>query len=116
MKWQHNEPFFWGLFGAGGVLTAFLLPVLIFITGIAVPLGLLPADALSFERMQGFASSWIGLLLILGGVALTLWHAAHRIFHGLHDLGFHPGGGARLVSYGTAVCGAGLTLALLLAL
>jgi fumarate reductase subunit D len=42
---RSNEPIFWSLFGAGGMLAALIGPALVFITGIAVPLGLLlPAD------------------------------------------------------------------------
>ena len=33
-----NDPIFWSSFGAGGMLSALFGPVLIFITGIAVPL------------------------------------------------------------------------------
>src|SRR4029079_6144528 len=36
---RSNAPVFWLLFGAGGMLCALLGPVLVFITGLAVPLG-----------------------------------------------------------------------------
>ena len=39
---KSNKPIVWSLFAGGGLLAAFLVPVLIFITGIAAPLGLLP--------------------------------------------------------------------------
>jgi fumarate reductase subunit D len=42
MKARTNEPIFWSLFGAGGVVVAFVLPMLILLTGIAYPLGWLP--------------------------------------------------------------------------
>ena len=35
---RSNAPVFWLLFGAGGMLCALLGPVLVFITGLAVPL------------------------------------------------------------------------------
>ena len=38
-KQRSSEPFFWSLFGAGGVVVAFIVPMLIFITGVAGPLG-----------------------------------------------------------------------------
>ena len=46
-------------------------------------------------------------------IALFAWHAAHRIFHSLHDLGIHTGAVAKLVCYGgalaiTVVAAAGL--------
>ena len=34
---RSNAPIFWSLFGAGGVLSALIGPMLVFITGIAVP-------------------------------------------------------------------------------
>ena len=55
-----NEPIFWALFGAGGVVAAFVLPVMIFITGIAVPLGIMSPETLSYERMLAFADHWVG--------------------------------------------------------
>jgi fumarate reductase subunit D len=47
---RSNAPIFWALFGAGGMLSALLGPMLVFITGIAVPLGLLllPPDTMSY--------------------------------------------------------------------
>src|SRR5687768_6950386 len=36
---KNTEPFWWGLFSAGGVVAAFLVPIHIIIFGFAVPLG-----------------------------------------------------------------------------
>ncbi len=103
---RSNAPIFWGLFGAGGMLAALFGPVLVFITGIAVPLGLiLPADAMSWPRMQAFAQHWAGKGFLFAIIALFLWHAAHRICHSLHDLGVHAGAATRLACYGSAALG-----------
>ena len=100
---RSNEPIFWSLFGAGGVVVAFILPMLIFITGIAVPLGILPREVLEFERIRDFADAWQGKLFIFAVISLTLWHSAHRIFLSLHDLGIHWGRGFfRWLCYGFA--------------
>jgi fumarate reductase subunit D len=88
---RSNEPIFWSLFGAGGVVVAFILPMLIFITGVAVPLGILPAETLSFARIHGFAAGWPGKIFIFIVITLPLWHGVHRIFLSLHDLGIHRG-------------------------
>lgn len=77
-----DEPIFWGLFGAGGVVAAFALPALILITGILVPLGLLNLD---YESVKAFADNWLGKLIILVVISLPMWHACHRIFHAMHD-------------------------------
>jgi fumarate reductase subunit D len=83
------------------MLSALLGPMLVFITGLAVPLGwLLPPDTMSYPHMLAFAQNFIGKGFIFAIIALFLWHAAHRIFHSLHDIGIHAGTGAKLLCYG----------------
>ncbi len=113
MKKSH-EPIFWSLFGAGGVLSALVAPILIFITGIITPIGLwMQPQALDYARVLGFAQHWIGKLAILAVISLFLFHAVHRIYHGMHDLGVHAGTGAMVVAYGSAVVGTVIAAALL---
>jgi fumarate reductase subunit D len=101
---RSNAPVFWGLFGAGGMLSALLGPMLIFITGIAVPLGLLlPSDLMSYPRMLAFAQHWAGKSFLFAVIALFIWHAVHRIFHSLHDVGIRTGALAKLLCYGGAL-------------
>jgi len=105
MKRSH-EPIFWSLFGAGGVLSALVAPILIFITGIIAPIGLwMPPQALDYSRVLGFTQHWFGKLLLLAAIALFLFHAVHRIYHGLHDVGVHGGMGAMVAAYGSALLG-----------
>ena len=52
--------------------------------------------------MLAFAQNFIGKGFIFAVIALFLWHAAHRIFHTLHDIGIHAGMGAKLICYGSA--------------
>ena len=115
MKRSH-EPIFWSLFGAGGVLSALVAPILIFITGIIAPIGLwMPQAALDYSRVLGFAQHWLGKLLILAVISLFLFHAAHRIYHGLHDIGVHAGTGTMAAAYGSALLGTVITAWLLIA-
>ena len=101
---RSNAPIFWSLFGAGGMLSALIGPALVFITGIAVPLGfLLPRDLMSYPRTLAFAQNWAGKGFMFVVIALFLWHGAHRIFHSLHDVGIHTGAVAKLVCYGGAL-------------
>lgn len=88
---RSHEPIVWGLFGAGGMLTALITPVMIFITGLLVPLGVIDSESFSYQKIAGFATTWYGALIILVLVALPLWHTLHRIFHALHDLGIKRG-------------------------
>jgi fumarate reductase subunit D len=103
MKRSH-EPIFWSLFGAGGVLSALIAPILIFITGIIAPIGMwMPVEALDYSRVLAFAQHWFGKLIVLAVISLFLFHAAHRIYHGLHDVGVHAGTGTMIASYGGAL-------------
>lgn len=86
---RSHEPIVWSLFGAGGMVVAFVLPALILTTGIIVPLGFAAESALSYQRALMFAQSWWGALFIFGIIALPLFHAAHRIYHSMHDLHIH---------------------------
>jgi fumarate reductase subunit D len=101
---RSNAPIFWALFGAGGMLSALFGPMLVFITGIAVPLGLLlPGNLMDHARMLAFARNWAGKAFVFAVVALFIWHAAHRILKSLHDVGVHPGLAAKLACYGSAL-------------
>lgn len=104
MRKRSNAPIFWALFGAGGALAALVGPVLVLVTGIITPVGIwMPQTALSYERVLGFAQHWAGKAFLLAVVSLFFWHAAHRIFHSLHDVGIHAGTGAKLLCYGAAL-------------
>ena len=84
---KSNEPIWWSLFSVGGVVAAFLVPVLILITGIAWPLGLLPPDALQFDRMQALLSHPLVRVFCFILISLPLFHWAHRFRFTLVDLG-----------------------------
>ena len=101
---RSNAPIFWGLFGAGGMFTALVGPVLVFITGLAIPLGiLLPAETMSYSNMLAFARNFIGKGVIFALLSLSLWFAAHRVYHSLHEFGIHAGLGYKLLCYGSAL-------------
>ena len=101
---RSNQPIFWSLFGAGGMLSALIGPALVFITGIAAPAGVLPG-LMSYPHALAFARNGWGKLALFLVVSLFLWHAAHRIYHSLHDLGAHGGTLAKLLCYGPALAG-----------
>jgi fumarate reductase subunit D len=103
MKKRSNAPFFWLLFGAGGMLSALLGSALVTITGLATPLGLgLKSDFMGYPRMLAFSQNFIGKGFVFVLIALFAWHAAHRIFHSLHDVGIPHGTPSKLLCYGSA--------------
>jgi fumarate reductase subunit D len=102
---RSNQPPLWALFGAGGMLSALLGWMLVFLTGLAAPLGILPGDHLGYEAVLAFARNPAGKAFLFLAVSLFLWHGAHRIFHSLHDLGVRASLPAQLACYGVALAG-----------
>ena len=100
-----NKPVIWSLFAAGGTYAAFVMPVLIFISGLALATGLLPAEALAYERVLAVAQNPIGKLILFGTIFLPIWHAAHRLRITAHDFGIRADGFVMVVCYGLAALG-----------
>ena len=75
----------WGLFAAGGTLTAFVLPALIALF-LLIATGNVPAG-LQFEQIYTFAASWLGKACLFIVLFLSVWHAAHRLRVVVHDFG-----------------------------
>lgn len=92
---RSHEPIAWSLFGAGGMVVAFITPVLILISALLVPLGLVDSSLLSYGNVLNLLNTGWGALAIFIVITLQLFHAAHRIYHGLHDL--HIKGNATLM-------------------
>jgi fumarate reductase subunit D len=96
---RSNKPMLWLPFAGGGLVAALIIPVLILITGVLVPLGVLH---LRYETIAAFAHNPLGKLIVLGAVALPAWHAAHRLRMTAHDLGLGSGIAIKAACYGTA--------------
>lgn len=99
---RSDEPIWWSLFGAGGTWFAMITPITVLVLGVLIPLGIIDAQAISYERTFAFAGSFIGALFIIGSLALPMWHAMHRVHHGLHDLKFHIGTVGKILCYSFA--------------
>ena len=109
-----HKPVFWTLFAAGGTLAALLAPILILITGLAVPAGWIEPEALRFERVSSALQSVPVALALLAFVALSLWHAAHRLRVTAHDLGWFSDSVAVSLFYALAAFGTAASIWLLL--
>ena len=80
---RHPEPLLWMLFSAGGVISGMLMPALLFLFGIAFPLGWLSPP--THEGMAAVLANPIAALTLFALCALSLFHWAHRFRHTLYD-------------------------------
>lgn len=76
----------WGIFSIGGIIAAFLLPVMIYLTGIAYPLGLWPFNG---DRDPSFlvTGTLLGLLFVFVTIAGSLFHGIFRFQSALTEVG-----------------------------
>ena len=97
---RSSEAFWWALFSAGGVMAALFVPAFALATGFVLPTGDVEHGAMALMSAAGW---WPVKLVLLGVVALSLFHCAHRIRHTLMDLGMRRHAGLlRLPCYGGA--------------
>ena len=103
-----SEPFWWVLFSVGGVVAAFLVPVHLFLHGLAAPLGWVPV---SHPRMLTLVGQPLIKLYLFVLIALPLYHWAHRFRFILEDVGLHAlRAPIAVLCYGSAVLGTMATL------
>jgi fumarate reductase subunit D len=100
---KSNKPIIWGLFAAGGTVTAFLTPALVLLTLLPV-FGVMP-ELLAYDNLQAFAGHWFGKLVLFGILFLMMWHAAHRLRVTLHDFGVRADGVVAAAVYLAAAAG-----------
>lgn len=110
-KEDRTEPFWWGMFSMGGVVAALLIPVHVFLIGLAVPLGLIDKSLLEYSRMKSLLANPLVKVYLFVLIVPPLFHAAHRIRFSLHEMGIRK----LLLSldvlcYGGALLGTALTL------
>ena len=83
MSKPSNEGFFWLLFSAGGVIAALLIPVQVFLFGIAFPLGWIQSP--SYEKLLLLVQSPLAKIYLFVLCSLPLFHWAHRFRFTLYD-------------------------------
>jgi len=103
---KSNEPVWWVLFAAGGVVAAVFVPILIIIVGIGMPLGWIDPEVFSYERMHVLVAYPLTRLFLFVIMVLPLFHAAHRLRYVMMDLGLKRLGVLLPLScYGGAIIG-----------
>lgn len=110
---RSSKPLLWLPFAAGGLVAALVMPVLMLVTGVLVPLGVLDPR---YDKLAVFAHNPLGKLILLGAVALPAWHAAHRLRMTAHDLGLGQGLAIKIACYGSAAAVIATAIAALLAI
>lgn len=77
------EPLLWLLFSAGGVASAMVMPILLFLFALAYPLGWM--DAPSYDHLRGIVVHPLTRLVLFGVCMVSLFHWAHRFKYTLYD-------------------------------
>jgi fumarate reductase subunit D len=80
---RSNEPLLWLLFSAGGVVAAMLIPVHLFLFGLAFPLGWLNGP--SYHGLLELVRHPFTRLNLFVLCSLSLFHWAHRFRYTLYD-------------------------------
>jgi fumarate reductase subunit D len=107
---KSTEPLWWGLFSAGGVVAAFLIPIHIIIFGFALPLGWLSDSGMIYRN-------WLVKIYLLVLISLPLYHWAHRFYFAVNDMKLGlPRKPLAVLCYGGAIVGTLATLLVLLSL
>jgi len=110
MAKRSNESLPWAFFGAGGFVSAFLMPVHIFLFGIAIPLMWITAPTQA--SLLALIQHPLTKLYIFGFCALCFLHAAHRIRSSLIDTLRikHLDTALGVICYGAAIVGSIIAL------
>ncbi len=98
-------PLLWLLFGAGGMVSAFLYPVHLFLIGVAHPMDLVAVP--SYPTLLELVRSPMTRLYIFTLISLPLFTFAHRFRYMLFDAFRvkHLSGLLALLCYGSALGG-----------
>jgi fumarate reductase subunit D len=96
------EPFLWLLFSSGGLVAAFVVPILLVLFGLAIPLGWV---ALDYQHLLAVVRHPITRLLVFGLCVLCLFHWAHRFRYTIYDGLQVKSRLVLLICYGGAIVG-----------
>ncbi len=83
MTKRSNEPLLWVLFSVGGVVAAFLIPIHLFLLGLAFPLGWIQPPA--YPSLLALVKLPITRFYLFVLCFFSLFHWAHRFRYTLYD-------------------------------
>ena len=111
MTKRRVEPLVWLMFSGGGVLASVFLPILVFVFGLAVPLGWIEPD---YDQLRAVVGHPLTFVVLLGLFVLMLVHSAHRFRYTLYDgLQIKAKRTVATLCYGAALAGSVATVAVL---
>jgi Fumarate reductase subunit D len=82
MNRRAPEPFLWLLFSSGGLVAAFMIPILLLLFGLVIPLGWVAPDS---EYLLAVVRHPLTRLVLFGLCVLSLFHWAHRFRYTIYD-------------------------------
>ena len=77
-----EEPFFWALFSAGGVISALLLPIYVLLFALLEPMGVVHPG---YDGLHALLQNPLARVYLLALCTLPLFHWAHRFRFTLYD-------------------------------
>jgi fumarate reductase subunit D len=83
MSKRSIEPLLWLLFSAGGVLAALVIPIVLFLFGLAFPLGWITPPG--HEHLLAVLRHPLTRVGVFSLAMLSLFHWAHRFRYTLYD-------------------------------
>ncbi|MGN0915714.1 MAG: fumarate reductase subunit FrdD [Succinivibrio sp.] len=109
---RSDEPMYWLMFGAGGMVAAMVLPaLLVLMIAAGITSDDLTNGILNLNQVYCVFSNWFLSLCVFGVIFLLSFYAFHRMHHSSHDFGIHT----KLtwyIAYGTAAAVSFISLGL----
>lgn len=108
---RSDEPMYWLMFGAGGMVASMVLPAIMVVLIAAGLYGDGITEYLNYTQVTAIFGNWLLSLVVFGVVFLLSFYALHRMHHSSHDFGIH----SKLtwyIAYGTAAAISFMTLGL----
>ena len=87
---RSDEPMYWLMFGAGGMVASMVLPaIMVVLIAAGLTSGDLQNGFLNLGQVYGIFSNWFLSLCVFGVIFLLSFYALHRMHHSSHDFGIH---------------------------
>ena len=87
---RSDEPMYWLMFGAGGMVASMVLPaIMVVLIAAVLSSGDVIHGFVSLGQVYGIFSNWFLSLCVFGVIFLLSFYALHRMHHSSHDFGIH---------------------------